>query len=185
MDISNGFNSQPPVEEESTTQTQEVQTPETQTPPPAPAPEPTPAPAPAPTPAPVKTGGVIARSVISKIFAILCFICSIGCLVTISYFVLKYNLKYVLEPIYPSEMNEFLATADLYKSYALKIALVSFINILLTVVSFVLNKINAKKGFGSNFVKVFCIISFVVSGVAIGNCLLNTLLFGRYETVYI
>ena len=138
-----------------------------------------------PAPAPVKTGGDIAMCIIAKVLGILSFVVAIGCFITITALVVSYNLEFGLKVLDYSERARIEAAGVQYKGYAVTIIVIAIINILMAITALVLNKIESKKGFGSKLAKVFSIIALVFSGVAIGNCLINYSLFGRYEVKYV
>ena len=118
---------------------------------------------------------------LSKVFAIIGFLLAVGCMIAITYLTLMYNMKYGFKTHSTSILPELLATADLYKGYALKIIYVAIGSMPLSIVALILNKIQAKKGFNCTFVKVFGIIAIAVACLAIANCGLNYYLFGRYR----
>lgn len=131
---------------------------------------------------PEKTGKDKAIGALSKVFAILGFIIAVGCLLAITTIVLMYNVNYGMKTITSqTQLTEFLMVADTYKGYATTIIYTTIPAIVCGIVALILNKIQAKKGFGCTFVKVFGIIAIAAGCLAIANCGLNYYLFGRYR----
>lgn len=119
-----------------------------------------------------------------NLFSILGFVSQILLFVIVNAIVVMYNIEYGFQVLDYSVLGELTATAELYKSYLLIIALVSLVPLSLAIVGMVISSKERKKGFISKKAKVFAIITIVLVGVTIMNCLLNQVLIGRYEIQY-
>ena len=134
---------------------------------------------------PVKTGKDKAMGTIATILSLLGFLVAVAGLITITTLVVIYNFNYTLEPLYgQAEINEMLATAAAYKGYAKIIIYCCLFSLACGLTALVLAKIQTKKGFNCKIAKIFGLITIIVSGVAILNCVVNLFLFGRYKTIY-
>ncbi len=119
-----------------------------------------------------------------NLFSILGFVSQILLFVIVNVIVTMYNIEYGFQVLDYSVLTELDATASLYKTYLLVIAFISLAPLALAIVGMVISSKEAKKGFISKKAKVFAIITIVLVGVTILNCLLNQVLIGRYEIQY-
>ncbi len=132
-------------------------------------------------------GQVEAPKPVSKkgnLFSILGFVAQILLFVIVNVIVTMYNIEYGFQILDYSVITELEATAALYKTYLLIIAFISLAPLALAIVGMVISSKETKKGFSCKKAKVFAIITIVLVGVTILNCLLNQVLIGRYEIQY-
>jgi len=124
------------------------------------------------------------KSKLATAFAVLGLIFAAVLLLTITTIVLMYNMKYGFKEIQPAQLAEFETYAALCKHRAKIIALLSLIPMAFSLTGLIVSIVKNKKGFNCKVSLVLSIVGLAIAVVAIGNCLLNLYMFGRYEIRY-